>query len=422
MSIKKISNIIDLPDSKPLEQEEVITKKQSLPLHINALVICTSDDTKFALANQFSLINNLHIEFSKQLPKQFSQFDLVMLAMGKDSTNIKIVIEQLAKEHIPTLLLGDDIEHDVIRTAMQFNVQDVITLATVEQELVNTLTVCANKILKQKKVAPIISIINGKSGSGASFISGCLGEITADLCQDEIVLLDADLHYGSLADSLNFKADYFLNDALNDIESLDNTAIKSMMTKRKNLSLLTSKTYAQLDSEQNKNFVHLEQLLWKIKLNHDLVLADLSRGLDVLTLPLVLLSSQILIVVQQNIVSLRETKALIHQLTDRMGINKSLIKIIVNRHSKQVTNITLDDIKNVLAINDIFCVSNNYQLASSCTDLGSPLSKLSDNKIIHKDICCIIEQIFPVDIAVEKAGFFSNILRKAHDFIRYESR
>jgi len=418
MSIKSIKNVIDLPDSKPLAPDDLITKKQSLSIHLNALIICTSADIKFALVSQFSLINNLHVEFSKQIPKQFSHFDLVILAMGKDSTNIIMVIEQLAKESIPTLLLGDDIEHDVIRTAMQFNVQDVITLATMEQELVNTLTVCANKILKQKKVAPIISIINGKSGSGASFIAGCLGEITADLCQDEIVLIDADLHCGSLAEILNLKADYFLNDALNDIESLDNTAIMSMMTKRKNLSLLTSKAYAQLDNEQNKNFVHLEQLLWKIKLNHDLVLADLSRGLDVLTLPLVLSSSQILIVVQQNIVSLRETKALIHQLTDRMGINKSLIKIIVNRHSKKVTNITLDDIKKVLAIEQVFCVGNNYQLASSFTDLGSPLSKLSDNKIIHKEIYRIIEQIFPIDIVVNKTGFLSNILRKANDFIR----
>ena len=418
MSINSINNVIDLPEGKPLEQDDLIVKKQSLPLHLNALALCNSVDIQFTLVNQLTLINNLHVEFSKQIPKQFSQFDLVILAMDKHSTNIKTIIELLAKEQIPTLLIGDDIEHDVIRTAMQFNVQDVITLATVQRELMNTLTVCAHKILKQKKVAPIISIINGKSGSGASFITGCLGVITADLCQDEIVLIDADLHYGLLADALHLQTDYFLNDALSDIESLDNTAIKSMMTKRKNLSLLTSKAYAQLDSMQNSNFVHLEQLLWKIKLNHDLVLADLSRGLDVLTLPLVALSSQILIVVQQNIVSLRESKALIHQLTDRMGINKNLIKIIVNRHSKKVTNITLDDIKKALGINDVFCVGNNYQLASSCNDLGSPLSKLLDNKIIHKDFHCIIEQSFPVEIAVEKVSFFNSIIRKTHDFIR----
>lgn len=418
MSIKSTNNVIDLPNGKPTNQDGFVTKKQSLPIHLNALAICTATDIKLALTSQFSLINNLHIEFSKQIPKQLSQFELVILVIGKDDTNSKVIIEKLAKEHIPTLLLGDDIAHDVIRTAMQFHVQDVISFKSVEQELFNALTVCANEILKHKKVAPIISIINGKPGSGASFITGCLGEISADLCQDEIALIDADLHYGSLADALNLKADYFLNDALNEIEKLDNIAIKSMMTKRKNLSLLASKAYAQLDSEQNKNFAHLEQLLWKIKLNHDLVLADLSRGLDILTLPLVLLSSQILIVVQQNIVSLREAKALIQQLTDRMGINRNSIKIIVNRHSKKVTNITLDDIKKVLAIDEVFCVNNNYQLASSCTDLGSPLLKLSENKVIHKDICCIIEQIFPVEVTCEKTGFFSNILRRAHDFIR----
>jgi pilus assembly protein CpaE len=418
MNIKIKSNVIDLSDGNAPVMENNTMQKQNLPIHLNVLVICTASDSQLMLANQFSLINNLHVKFSKEIPEHVNQFELVILAIGKDSANIERAIEKLAKEKVTTLLLGDDIKRNVIRTAMQFNVQDIISFIGVEHELFNALTICANEILKQKKIAPIISIINGKSGSGASFIAECLGEITAELSKDEIVLIDADLHYGSLTDALKLETSYFLGDALNEIEKLDNTAIKSMMTKRKNLSLLASKPYAQLDSEQNKNFPHLEQLLWKIKLNHDLVLADLSRGLDVLTLPIVLLSSQILIVVQQNIVSLRETKALIQQLTDRMGIDKNSIKIIVNRYSKKVTNITLDDIKEVLSINDVFCVSNNYQLASSCTDLGLPLSKVSENKIIHEDICRIIEQIFPTEIMFEKSGFFNNLGRKIHDIIR----
>jgi pilus assembly protein CpaE len=418
MNMKNKGNVIDLSAGKAPNMDDCAIEKQNLPIHLNVLVICSATEIQLTLSSQFSLINNLHVEFRKNIPKQLNQFELVILAMSKDPLNIRNTIEKLSKESIPTLLLGDDIERDIIRIAMQLHVQDIISLKSIEQELFKALAVCANGILKDKDYAPVISIINGKSGSGASFITGCLGEITADLCEDEIALIDADLHYGSLADSLNLEASYFLNDALNEIDKLDSIAIKSMMTKRKNLSLLTSKSYAQLDSEQNKNFDHLEQLLWKIKLNHDLVLADLSRGLDVLTLPLVLLSSQVLIVVQQNIVSLREAKALIQQLTDRMGLNKDSIKIIVNRYSKKVTNITIEDIKNVLSIDAVFCVSNNYQLASSCTDLGSPLSKLSDNKIIHKDICHIIEHLFPLDISFEKPGLFNNFLRKAHDIIR----
>jgi len=418
MKTNSSNNIIELTENKSSDKDNIVCNKQNLPIHLSVLAISTEPDITQALSYQFSLINNLQVEFTEQIPKQFSQFELVILAIGKDNANIKIIIEKLAKQNMPTLLLGDNIDHDVIKTAMHFHVQDVISISAIEQELFNALTDCANTILQHKKIAPIISILNGKSGSGASFITGCLGEITAKLCEEEIVLIDGDLHYGSLADSLDLTGHYFLNDALNEIDKLDNMAIKSMMSKRKNLSLLACEAYAQLESGQSENFNRLEQLLWKIKLNHDLVLADLSRGLEVLTLPLVLLSSQIIIVVQQNIISLRETKALIHQLTDRMGISKDIITIIVNRHSKKVTNINLDDIKEALAIQKVFYVSNNYQLASSCTDLGSSLTKVSENKVIHEEICRIIDQVFPIDITIEKSGFFSKILRKTHDIIR----
>jgi len=409
MKSKNINNVVDLPDARLAETDGSVKKKQSLPVHLSVLVICTELNVQLALSSQFYLITNLNFEFSDQMPEHLSQFELVILAVSSDKDNCPLVIEKLATKNMPTLLLGDGIAANIVRTAMHFHVQDIIPFKDIEQELFNTLTICANEILKEKKVAPIISIINGKSGSGASFITGCLGEISADLCQDEIALIDADLHYGSLADTLNLEANYFLTDALNEIDKLDNVAIKSMMTKRKNLSLLASKAYAQLDNEQNKNFEHLERLAWKIKLNHDLVLVDLSRGLDLLTLPLVSISSQFLVVVQQNIVSLREAKALIQQLTEVMGINKNAIKIIVNRYSKKVTNITLNDIKKALAIECIFYVSNNYQLASSCTDLGSPLAKLAENKIIHKEICTIIKRVFPLKLPVEKPGFFSKL-------------
>lgn len=414
MNSKSINNVVDLPDSRLTVTDKPSIKKQSLPIHLSVLVICTDLNIQLELASQLSLIGNLNVEFTEKIPEQFSQFELVILVINDGKNIYHQIIEKLSAKHMPTLLLGDGIDADIIRTAMHHHVLDIIPFKDIEQELFNTLTVSANDILKTKKVAPLISIINGKSGSGASFITACLGEISADLCQDEIALIDADLHYGTLADALNFKANYYLSDALNEINKLDNVAIKSMMTKRKNLSLLASKAYTQLDNEQNKSFEHLEQLLWKIKLNHDLVLADLSRGLDLLTLPLVLLSSQFLIVVQQNIVSLREAKALIQQLTEKMGVNKNTINIIVNRHSKKVTNITLEDIKKALLIDSVFYVSNNYQLASSCTDLGSPLAKLTENKIIHKEICTIIKKVFPIKVPEEKPNFFKKLFGGHH--------
>jgi len=414
MNLTKVNNnVIDLSEGTESGKKEALPlTQQTLPFPINVLVICTDSTHQLNLSAHFSKIKNLHIEFIKNIPEQISLYELVLIVATNDIIVAQKAIKKLANGGVTTILLGDNIDSKIIRTAMQFHVRDIISFESMEQELFNTLNLCANEVLSRRKIAPVITIINGKSGSGASFITGCLGEVIADLCADEIVLVDADLHYGSLTDSLQLETNYFLNDALDEIDQLDNAAIKSMMTRRKNLSLLACKPYAQLESEQNKNFIYLEPLLWKIKLNHDLVLSDLSRGLETLTLPMISLSKHILIVVQQNIVSLREAKALLEQLTKKMNVNIDNIIIIVNRYSNKVSNISLNDIKKALGINIVFCVSNNYQLASACTDLGSPLSKLSKNKTIHHEICTIIDHIYPIESPPEKKSFFKRIFRR----------
>ena len=238
MKSENTNNVVDLPDTRLAVSDSSLPKKQSLPIHLGVLVICTELNVQLELASQFYLITNINFEFSDKVPEHFSQFELVILAVNHSKEPCQVAIEKLATKNMPTLLLGDDIAADIIRTAMHYHVQDIIPFKDIEKELFDTLTVCANEILKEKKVAPIISIINGKPGSGASFITGCLGEISADLCQDEIALLDVDLHYGSLADALNLEANYFLTDALNEIDKLDNIAIKSMMTKREKLKFI----------------------------------------------------------------------------------------------------------------------------------------------------------------------------------------
>lgn len=410
MNITKVNNVIDLSEST--ESGEHVTlpvKQQTLPFPINVLVICAESDHQLNLLAHFSKIKNLHVDFNKHIPEQITRYELVLIVATNDIVVTQNSIEKLADGGVTTILLGDNIDSKIIRTAMQFHVRDIISFESMEQDLFNALNLCANEVLSKRKIAPVISIINGKSGSGASFITGCLGEVIADSCTDEIVLIDADLHYGSLAYSLQLEPNYFLSDALDEIDRLDNAAIKSMMTRRKNLSLLTCKSYAQLESEQNKKFIYLEPLLWKIKLNHDLVLSDLSRGLESLTLPMISLSKHILIVVQQNIVSLREAKALLEHLTKKMAVNIDNIAIIVNRYSKKISNINLDDIKKALGINVVFCVSNNYQLASACTDLGSSLSKLSESKTIHHEICAIIDHIYPAIGIPEKTSLLKRI-------------
>lgn len=380
----------------------------SLPYPLQALVICNNADLQQGLSDYCAPISNLKIEFSKHLVEQLERYNLVLFVLDGNDTEIKSMIKKVAKNDIQFIMLGDNINNEIIRTAIHHHVKDIISVKDIENELYNSLLGSTDDLINKSKIAPVFSIINGKPGSGASFIASCLGEISANLAEDEIALVDADLHYGSLSDTFNFEPNYFITDALQELEQLDSIAVKSMMLKRGNLNLLASKPYTQLNTHDNE-LSQLPQLLWKIKLNHDLVLIDLSRGLESSTLPLLNISDKILIVVQQNILSLRETKVLIQQLITHLGISIDKLHIIVNRYTKKENNISLVDIKKVLDVESVYVVSNNYELANAGINSGSPILKVANHKTIKTEISHIIRSLFPIDIPLEKKSMFTKL-------------
>jgi pilus assembly protein CpaE len=402
MNIPSSSNIVGFGENHALVHKAESTR-QTLPYPLSMLVVCGDAHAQQDLALHLDNVSNLEVEYNATLPNDLSHFNLIILVLNDHYSMVKFDIEKLAKYDTGFILLGDNISNDLIRLAIHFKVKDIISMNELELELPNALIKSANELMNSSQIAPAITVINGKSGSGASFITSCLGEISANLCTQEIAILDADLHYGTLADTFSLDAEYYLTDALREFDKLDNTAIKSMMMKRNNLSLLASKPYTLLNSNNNM-LNHLDQLVWKIKLNYDLVLVDLSRGLESYAIPLLNLSSKILVVVQQNIVSLREAKVLIQQLTTHLGIPTDRFHIIVNRYSSKASSITLEDIKKVLGIESLYSVSNDYQLANAGLDSGSPLLKVANNKVIHSEIEHIIKDLFPIEVASKKSS------------------
>ena len=146
MNSKSINNVVDLPDSRLTVTDKPSIKKQSLPIHLSVLVICTDLNIQLELASQLSLIGNLNVEFTEKIPEQFSQFELVILVINDGKNICHQIIEKLSAKHMPTLLLCDGIDADIIRTAMHHHVLDIIPFKDIEQELFNTLTVSANDI------------------------------------------------------------------------------------------------------------------------------------------------------------------------------------------------------------------------------------------------------------------------------------
>ncbi|HEY5716741.1 MAG TPA: pilus assembly protein CpaE, partial [Psychromonas sp.] len=142
---------------------------------------------------------------------------------------------------------------------------------------------------------------------------------------------------------------------------------------------------------------------------YQLVIADLSRGLDVHSLPVIDISDLILVVVQQNIVSIREAKELVSQMKIRMGIQPERIHLIVNRFSSKHSSISIEEIKKAVGIGSAFIIHNNYELASACTDLGKSIQQAGNSKKIKSDIEKIVSDLIPISLknSAGSTGFWS---------------
>ena len=381
----------------------------SLPFLMNCLLVCDEQNFAYQVGNYLQGIKNFNVKVESKLTSLETEIQILILLYTGNEQLILLDMEKALAKDIPVILTGENISPAMMRKAIQYQVNDFIPLESFNEEIGPALLRLAEHISANTQMAPVVSVINGKGGSGASFITDCIGQICAQESDQQIVLFDADFQHGSLADSLDVKPEYYLSDALKEVHELDAIAVKSMMCSNENLSLLPVKPYSHLFELTEITPYDLSLLVNKIRQSYQLLVADISRGLDTYSQPLLDVSDVILVVVQQNIVSIREAKALVLQMKNRMGIKAERIHLIVNRFSKKHSSISVEEIKEAVGLESAHIINNNYELASICTDLGKPLQQVQNSKQIKRDIEQIVSDFLPISLNKRKksTGFWS---------------
>ena len=340
-------------------------------------------------------------------------FNLILMVLPNDEASAVQALQLAATYQVDIIILGQDTPQSVLRLAFQQGVSDFIPIDGSVNELLNSLYKIANKLAEKADLAPVLAVLNGKGGSGASFIATSMSVIVADRNDGEVALLDTDLLQGTLAHMLGLEPSYFITEAIQELDSLDEIALKGAMTNRGHLHLLAAEPFGVLNAPDDIELRNTNELLLKCRQFYDQVMIDLSRGPEVWNADM-LTNANILIVMQQNVMSIRESRAVVNQLVNFMGIEKDKIHILVNRYQKTSSGITLKDIKETVGVNSIFVVANDFKLASQCVDLGTPITDVAKREQILIDLCSVTEHFFPKPQETETSsnGFWNRILGK----------
>ncbi|MCW8109355.1 AAA family ATPase [Alteromonas ponticola] len=409
MKAEQVSCVIDYPGHVP-----AAVKKQPLSTRVRLLVIAHEAPLTTIAETTLASDKMLEVTVKQTLPDDLTPFQAAIIGINDEPERHAATLAKIAKALAHIILVPDILTADIARLAVQFKVSDLILSSDIHNGLYPALAIIADNLKQHAKMAESITVVNGKAGSGATFITCGLAELFTQQVDADIALIDADFNFSSLAYGLGLNNRYSINQAVKELDKLDEAAVRTMMSGKNKLHLIGNSPFARLH-EDSVTPTQLNSLSWKIRQTYDQVLVDMSKGLESQTLPLLLQSSCILIVMQMSVACLRETKAMLKEMRTLIDFHQCKVAIVVNRYHKDKEEIKLSDIKTVLEVDTLFTISNNFALANQRTELGKPLASVANHKVMASELAHILRfasSLAKPPASSAKAGFLHRLLRR----------
>ncbi|WP_107852487.1 AAA family ATPase [Oceanimonas marisflavi] len=317
-------------------------------------------------------------------------------------------LERKAGESRSLIFVGDAQNTGLVRRAMRMGAADFLPSDSELVELWSALVRISARVSASVSLAPVTVVINGKGGSGASFVCANLGHSFRD--EDEkVLLLDASRHYGSLADYLNIREKQGgLHDALQRAGEMDAMALAGMVSKARDGMDVMPASVLPLHDENAVTARQCAQLLHLIRGQYQRVVVDMSRGPEAWNLPLLENAEQVLVVMQQSLSALRETIFLLRQLRHELGIGKERILLLVNRYDKK-KDVSLQEIEKATEIKRIVTLVNDFAMAETCTDLGRLVAEEKRNHKLVDGFSHLAQALRLGKERDEKPGLFKRL-------------
>lgn len=220
----------------------------------------------------------------------------------------------------------------------------------------------------------VVALLPTKGASGATFLATSLAYSLSSRLGKKVLLIDLNLQLGDAAFFVSDKQPEFtLADVCQQIHRLDASFLAASATQvHPNFSVL-----AAPDDPEKALLVkpeHLVRILKAAVLQYDIVLLDVDRDLDAVSIAALDHADLILPVLQQNLPFLRDAARLL-KLFGSLGYTHERIRPLLNRLHKG-EDVGVADVEKSLGVRLWHTVPNDYRAVAAAINQGVPLAVL----------------------------------------------
>jgi pilus assembly protein CpaE len=259
----------------------------------------------------------------------------------------------------------------------------------------------------------LITVFPTRGGVGATTVAVNLGGALQRRGNDTC-LLDFDLYLGDVLSFLDLPGRYSISDALANRARLDRELLDTSLARHASGLRVLAQSGKVEDAETVRAADALAVVDLMRKHYRHLVVDGIS-GFDELSLAVLDASQHIVMVLTQDVPSVRSAKRCI-ELFHRLGYDDRKIKLVVNRFHRN-SKISAEVISEAIGLPVAHTLSNDFQNAIDAINRGQMLESIAPRSALTRDI----EALAPLftgaeDSGVERRGFFRGLWsRKAND-------
>ncbi len=243
----------------------------------------------------------------------------------------------LGEEHddLGIILVAADIDPSVLRAAMRAGVRDVIEPPLTEQRLHDAVA----PLLRRRpavELAPlpsegrVVTVMSPKGGSGKTVLASNIAVMLAQQLGDgRVALVDADLQFGDDSLVLQLEPRLTVVNIVHDIDRLDEPLVDSVLARHPSgLRVLPAPLEPSYADEISVSA--MVEIVGVMRSMFEVVVVDTSSSFDELLLSLLERSDLVLIVVDMDLLSVKNAKLALDTLR-LLKFPSSKIKLVLNR-------------------------------------------------------------------------------------------
>ena len=299
-----------------------------------------------------------------------------------------------ARPSLPLVVALDGASVSTTRMLIRQGVSDVASLPFDVTELTGQLLEIAaqNAPSGDAELSPMVSLVRAAGGVGATTVITHLAEAMNDGGQKEVCVIDLDLQFGQVANYLGASPQSSVLELLEASERLDGDLVRdaSFVTEHGIYVIAAPPVITPLEE------VDVDRLLNLISIarqSFDFVILDLPSNWTNWTLSAALACNEILVITDQSITGLRQTKRVI-ELFDMMQVNAASVGIVVNRVEKKLfQTISVNEVADTLGRQITATIARDKGDLQVAQDQGQLLSDVNRKAAFVKDVDRLADQL-----------------------------